>query len=121
MRLMIMAALAVSVLVGSATAQTAASPQSGADLFGDRCSFCHLDGPGGQGPSLTGVVGRKAGSVADFGYSPALKASGLVWTPENLDKFLTDPGAMVPGAAMPIHVPDAATRQAIIGYLATKK
>ena len=121
MRRVILAALAVSVLTVHANAQSAGSPQSGADLFGDRCSFCHLDGPGGQGPSLTGVVGRKAGSAADFGYSPALKAWGLVWTPENLDKFLTDPGAMVPGTAMPIHVPDAATRQAIIGYLATKK
>lgn len=121
MKLRMMAALAVSVLATKAMAQASATPPSGADLFGDRCSFCHLDGPGGQGPSLTGVVGRKAGTVAGFDYSPALKASGLIWTPENLDKFISDPGAMVPGTAMPIHVPDAATRQAIIGYLATKK
>jgi cytochrome c len=98
-----------------------AQGESGSDLFEDRCAGCHFPAGGGQGPNLSGIVGHKAGSVAGFTYTAALKDSGLVWTSANLDRFLTDPGKLVPGTAMPIHVPDAAQRQAIISYLATTR
>jgi len=108
----------IGLLVLASAPRVVAQPQSGSDLFEESCSGCHVPAGGGQGPSLTGVVGRKAGAVAGFDYSPALKASGIVWTSTNLDRFLVDPGKMVPGTAMPIHVPDAAQRAAIISYLA---
>lgn len=93
----------------------------GAEIFEDRCAMCHVSGGGGQGPSLTGVVGRRAGSLPGFSYTPALKSSGLAWTEPGLDRFLTNPGAMVPGTAMVVRVNDATQRAALIRYLATQK
>ena len=109
----------VTLLALASAPRVAAQAQSGADLFADRCAGCHDPAGGGQGPSLTGVVGRKAGAATGFDYTAALKTSGLVWTKANLDTFLADPGKMVPGTAMPVHIPDASQRAAIIGYLAT--
>jgi cytochrome c len=67
------------------------------------CAACHKleAGANNLGPSLHGVFTRKAGELADFRYSPAIKRSGITWTPELLDKFLADPQAMVPGNRMP--------------------
>ena len=81
-------------------AAPAPAPSAGARLFQSRCSLCHaLDGGSdGQGPSLAGVVGRKAGST-DFDYSRALKEAGFVWDGDRLDRFLTEPSAAVPGTA----------------------
>jgi cytochrome c len=116
------ASLALALALVASTAW-AADPKAGQQTFREQCGLCHQGGPGdgdgGQGPSLRGVVGRKAGSLPGFGYTPALKASGLIWTPEMLDRFLTDPQKLVPGTAMPISVPDAKTRQDLIAYLAT--
>jgi nitrite reductase (NO-forming) len=68
-----------------------------------KCAVCHSLEPGKTlvGPSLAGVVGRKAGSEPDYDYSPAMKQSNLVWSPETLDSYLTDPQKMVPGNKMP--------------------
>jgi len=115
MKMIWIAALWVMAMTPRVLAQTS----GGADLFEDRCVGCHFASGGGQGPPLTGVVGRKAGSVAGFAYTPAMKASGLVWTAANLDRFLADPAKLVPGTSMPIQVPDAAQRAAILNYLAT--
>ena len=68
-----------------------------------------------------GWWGRKAASAPDFSYSKALKASGLVWTPAELDRFLTSPKTAVPGTAMPVSTPSAQDRADIIAYLATTK
>ncbi len=111
-------ACVVSLLALASAQRVAAQPQSGSDLFEDRCAGCHVPAGGGQGPSLTGVVGRKAGTATGFDYTAALKASGIVWSKASLDTFLADPGKMVPGTAMPVHIPDAGQRAAIIGYLA---
>lgn len=75
----------------------------------------------GQGPNLAGVVGRKAGAAPGFGYTAALKGSGVTWTPANLDRWLTGPQKLVPGTAMTTIVPDAAERRELIAYLATLK
>ena len=83
--------------------------------------MCHVAGGGGQGPSLKGVVGRRAGSLPGFAYTPALKGSGLTWTAANLDRFLTNPAALVPGTAMVVRINDAAQRSALIAYLATQR
>ena len=67
------------------------------------CAACHKleAGANNLGPSLHGVFTRKAGELADFRYSPAIKRSGIGWTAETLDKFIADPQAMVPGNRMP--------------------
>ena len=111
--------LALAAMAGSAAA--AGDKTRGADLFEDRCAMCHVADGGGQGPSLNGVVGRKAASRKGANYTPALKAAHLVWTPANLDRFLTDPAKMVPGTAMSIRVTNPTQRADIIIYLATVK
>jgi cytochrome c2 len=105
----------------AANAHAAGDAAAGAATFEDRCAICHVAAGGGQGPSLTGVVGRKAASAKGFGYSTALKASGLTWTAAALDVFLTNPGKAVPGTAMPIRVSDATQRANLIAYFAKHK
>lgn len=105
------------------TATTPAAAQGGADLFKQRCQMCHVAKTGAKptvGPNLAGVMGRKAGSTA-YGYSPALKKSGIVWTKATLDRFLAGPGKAVPGTRMYMAVPDARQRAAIVAHLATVK
>ena len=85
------------------------------------CSACHAvsdDAPAGPGPNLKGVFGRKAGSLEGFGYSEALAASGLTWDKAELDAFIADPRAKVPGTTMAAGaVTDDERRGAIIAYL----
>jgi cytochrome c len=91
------------------------------------CSGCHSDQAGVQdvGPSLFGVVGRKAGAVAGYQYSPAMKNSSVIWTAENLDKHLSNVKGFIPGNYMadqyPIGVPDPKDRAAVISYLESLK
>lgn len=68
-----------------------------------RCASCHqIGGNAGAffGPQLTGIVGRPAAATRDFAYSPAMKASRLVWTEQNLAAFIRDPKKVVPGTSM---------------------
>jgi cytochrome c len=67
------------------------------------CAACHKleAGSNNVGPSLHGIFERKAAALTDFRYSPAMKRSEISWTPETLDKFITDPQAMVPANRMP--------------------
>lgn len=79
-------------------------PAEGEKVF-KRCQACHVvNAPTNRvGPHLVGVVGRKAGSVEGFKYSDAMKQAGekgLVWTPEELDKYLTNPKGDIPGNKM---------------------
>src|SRR6201991_126355 len=70
------------------------------------CAACHSIDDNDLGPRHRGVVGRKAGVVPDYNYSPALKNSGLTWTPENLDRWLTNPSTLVPGTKMFFRIDD---------------
>lgn len=73
-----------------------------------------------MGPSLENIIGRKAGTVAGYVYSPAMKAAKLSWTAENLDKFLATPRAIVPGTKMVFPGMSAAAERAnIVAYLAS--
>ncbi len=87
-----------------------------------RCASCHAITPGVSGkigPDLAGVVGRPVASLPGYSYSPALRAQHFVWDKVTLDRWLTDPGAMVPGTAMAFAgLPSATDRQAVIAYLA---
>jgi cytochrome c len=87
-----------------------------------QCAICHKVEPGkhGLGPSLAGVFGAKAGHAAGFRYSPAMKAADVTWNQANLDKYLDNPQAVVPGTTMAFAgVKDAAKRAEIIAYLKT--
>lgn len=87
-----------------------------------RCIGCHtLSGPSPAGPSLVGVIGRKAGTAPGANYSAAMKNSGIVWDAAKLDAYLANPGKMVPGGTMFIMVPAAQDRADVIAYLATLK
>lgn len=98
----------------------AGDAERGKTLYGG-CQGCHSLDDNDVGPKHRGVVGRTAGSVSGYAYSPALKASGLVWTPALLDRWLTNPQTLVPGAKMFYSIADAKTRADIIAYLATQK
>jgi cytochrome c2 len=118
--LILSAGAGIAAVSAIAQAPAAGDETAGADVYSVRCAFCHGDtGAGGQGPSLIGVVGRKAASVPGFGYSPALKAADITWTPAQLDRFLTNPATAVPGTAMPMSVPDQTDRRNLIAYLGT--
>jgi cytochrome c len=88
-----------------------------------QCQACHevtADSPTLVGPNLAGVYGRKAGSLAGYDYSPPLKSSGLVWNDANLDKWLTNPAALVPGTKMAfVGIDSADLRADVIAYLKT--
>lgn len=87
------------------------------------CASCHAVVPGRNriGPSLAGVWGRKAASVADYDYSLALRNAGIVWDDASLDRWLQGPVKMVPGAKMVIGVSDPQGRRSVIAYLKTLK
>ena len=92
----------------------------GKQVFEKRCTGCHTIVADREGPRLAGVFGRKAGSVAGYAYSAGLKKSGtngLVWDDATLEKWLSDPDAMVPDNNMEFRVPKAQERLDLIAYL----
>ena len=119
-------ALAIVALAGPASA--AGDAEAGKAAFATKCGICHQGGPNAQtvvGPELNGIVGRKAASVEGYAYSPGMKklgSEGFVWTEEHIDKWITDPKAMLPTSPMALAfqgVPDADERANIIAYLHT--
>ncbi len=85
------------------------------------CRSCHTTAPGGPsitGPNLHNVFGRKAGTLAEYKYSDALKASGLTWDAATLDAWVADPHALVKGAKMTfVGLKDAKARIDLVAYL----
>ena len=109
----------VMTLLPAGAARADGDAARGEAKFQD-CAACHKleTGANNVGPSLHGVFTRKAGELADFRYSPAIKRSGISWTPETLDKFITDPQAAVPGNRMPYAgMANASDRADLIAYL----
>lgn len=74
----------------------------GAKVFDEECAECHSVqlGKNKKGPALFGVSGRSAGSVPDYDYSAAMKSSGVTWTADRLDAYITAPRKQVPGCKM---------------------
>ena len=95
----------------------AADAKKGEEIYG-RCLACHALAYDRVGPHHCGLIGRKAGSVKGFEYSPAMKRSGLTWNEKTLDRFLRNPPATVPGTTMTYAgIPDAKERADLIAYL----
>src|SRR6516164_3703521 len=88
-------------------------------LYQSRCTACHSLDQSRIGPAHRGVFDRLAASVPDFDYSPALKRSGVRWTEANLDRWLANPEALVPGQRMGYQVADPVDRQDLIAFLAS--
>ncbi len=99
--------------------------KKGADVFAEECGDCHstIAGKNKKGPTLNGIFGRKAGSVADFsGYSEAMKQSGITWAADKADAYIAQPRKVVPGGKMKYDgLGDAASRADVIAYLMSVK
>lgn len=110
-------------LLGSlaAAAPAQAAEMDGQTAFNNNCRTCHTmeEGDNRQGPSLAGVVGRKAGSVPGYNYSPSMKQSGITWDEANLDQFIANPEQVVNGNTMKPYggITDATERKVIIDFL----
>ena len=94
-----------------------ASPSRGAEIYEAKCGACHSLDQNRIGPKHRGVFGRKAGIVAGFQYTDALRKSGIVWNEKTLDRWLQGPTKMVPGTAMGFQLRDAQERADVIAYL----
>ncbi|AWH19903.1 MULTISPECIES: c-type cytochrome [Stenotrophomonas] len=84
------------------------------------CAGCHTVKAGGIhrfGPNLHGVLGRRAGSLPDYGYSDAMRRADFVWSAQTLDTFLQSPSHMVPGTRMYNAFPSPERRALVIAYL----
>jgi cytochrome c len=119
-------ALLVLALSLIAPAAFAADLANGKTIFDQRCGICHAVSkePGGPvaGPSMVGLIGRKAATQPEFTmYSPALKKYGVTWNAKTLDEFLVMPMQKVPGTTMPMMLPDAKERGDVIAYLSSLK
>jgi cytochrome c len=95
-------------------------PDRGKTLY-QACAACHSIDENDLGPRHRGVVGRRAGSVDDYVYSPALKNSGLTWDEATLDRWLINPSALVPGTKMFFQISDPQSRADIIAFLKEQK
>ena len=122
------AALALMLLAAGApfgSAAVAANADRGADLFDTNCAECHSVAKtlkNKKGPSLFGIVGRAAASVAGFEYSEALRSAGGSWDEARLDRYLSNPKALVPGGKMKFDgLAKADERADVIAFLAEQK
>jgi cytochrome c len=118
---------AAGALCAYAGAVQAQDLENGGEVF-KKCRACHQVGEGAKnvvGPVLNGIVGRKAGSVEGFNYSEANKeagAKGLVWTEEELDKYLAAPAQYMPRNKMAfVGVKDDKDRKDVIAFLKAQK
>jgi cytochrome c len=108
--------LAALLIALASPALAAGDPDRGALVY-QGCQDCHSLDKNDVGPRHRGVYGRKAGSLPDFAYSPALKGAGFVWDETTLDKWLTDPQGFLPGARMFYHLAAGQDRADVIAYL----
>jgi|HubBroStandDraft_5_1064220.scaffolds.fasta_scaffold340312_1 cytochrome c len=119
------APLALLLLTATAQAEEPPAMPTGDAARGQAsyqaCSGCHSIDDNDVGPRHRGVIGRRAGSLPDYSYSPALRNSQIVWDAATLDRWLTGPQNLVPGTKMFFSLPDPQMRADIIAYLAQQK
>ncbi|MGF1549861.1 MAG: c-type cytochrome [Sphingomonadaceae bacterium] len=108
-------------LDGTELANFTGDPEAGEQVFA-QCRTCHVLEPGENriGPSLHDIVGREAGQVEGFDYTPANAQSGIVWSREKLFQYLEDPHRVIPGTKMAFAgLKDPQDRADIIAFLET--
>jgi cytochrome c len=122
-RVKILLAILAALPVGAA-AETLGDSEAGATIFRTQCGACHMVGPDAKnriGPSLTGIYGRRAGSIDGFIYSKSMArmgADGLTWTIERLDAYIENPKALVSGTRMNYRgLKDTQQRHDLMAYL----
>jgi cytochrome c len=109
-------------VLSSPGVQAAGDMSRGANVFSEECSECHSvqAGKNKKGPSLFSILGRKAGSIQDFYYSPAMKDSGIVWTADKIEAYVAAPRKIVPGGKMKYDgLEDKAQQLDLIAYLSS--
>jgi cytochrome c len=98
-----------------------ADRESGQLTFNNACRTCHTikEDDNRLGPNLHNIIGRKAGSLPNYGYSSAMQGADFVWDKENLDRFIAKPDAVVPGNNMKPYggLTSAEDRTKIIAFL----
>jgi cytochrome c len=112
----------VWLMLATGSALAAGDAARGADVFKENCAACHSPERGQNlvGPSLYSVVGRSAATETGFAYSSAMKASGVVWTPDKLMAYLKAPRRFIPGVKMMFPgLDDASDRENVIAFLST--
>ena len=114
-------AVAAALLWAAHGMAAAQSVERGRAVYAAHCSSCHSVNVHGDGPAHAGVVGRRAGALKDFDYSPALQRSKILWTRATLKAWLTNPEALIPGQGMDYQLDDAQEREDVVAYLATLK
>jgi cytochrome c len=112
-----LAAAISAALAGTAWARGPSGDASHGEALYEACQDCHSLDKNDVGPRHRGVFGRKAASLPDYDYSDALKSANIVWNEETLDKWLTDPQAVAPGAKMFFHLDNPQDRADVIAYL----
>ena len=115
-RIMASAAL-IFAMQASAQTRLPGDAAHGLALYQAQCAACHSVDYNSVGPAHKGVFGRTAGTFPGYTYSSALVGSKIVWSAKTLDRWLTDPEALVPGQKMGYRVPDAGARADLIAYL----
>ena len=110
-------ALALGLLSALGLAQTPGDSTRGRALYESRCIGCHSIDGNRVGPAHRGVFGRRAGAAPDYEYSAALRDAMLLWSEENLDRWLSNPEALMPGQKMIYRVAGAEDRSDLIAYL----
>lgn len=126
---LIMAVSGMTYMLSSPSALPQASQgkedASGQQAFNNACRTCHMvrEGDNRLGPNLHKVVGRKAGSLPDYGFSSAMKEAGFVWDEEKLDRFIANPDEVVPGNSMKPYggLSSNDDRKKIIAFLAQSR
>jgi len=126
-RLALCLTLGTSLMALAAPAARAQDAAAGQRIF-NQCRACHVvenNGRNGVGPNLFGVVGRRAASVENFRYSANMRSlaeGGLTWTPENLERYLTNPKDLVPQGTMAFAgLRQAQQRADVIAYLSAQR
>ncbi len=126
MKLVVSVAAAVAALAAASLGAVAAAARPAGDPLRGKtvyqvCMGCHSLDEDDVGPRHRGVVGRTAGTVPDYAYSPALRNSRIVWDADTLDRWLTNPQALVPGAKMFFALSNPQDRADVIAYLAEQR
>ncbi|MCK1335053.1 c-type cytochrome [Bradyrhizobium sp. 38] len=101
-------------------AQQPDSDDAARQAFNNSCRTCHSvkEGDNRLGPNLNKIVGRKAGSLSNYNYSPSMKEAGFVWDQDKLTRFMVKPDEVVSGNKMqPYGGVSAEEAAKVVGYL----